>query len=333
MTVTVLRLRPWHIRALIGTFVLGPKSCRSVVGGEGLRALCLRALAYAIPGLIQGKRAYGAWMAGQLVGFLLVECQAKSRRVRVLDLAVVDRSFDRDQGLNNMSCVKAICETLLMRLSDVAARDGFISLFVRVAIDSPFVPIFQGLGFVVAVREDVYVRNPRPMSVPHLVEGLRSREAADSWDVSQLYRAVTPAAVQLADFPDAKLSGGFQGHVFESLLSTRPREFVIGSSEACGVDAWVRVTAANNGRHTISLMIHPRNASSASPLIRYALWRLTQGASIPTEIMVRSHDDVLRRAVEFEGFNLTDTRELMVHQMAVRVHAGSPAQVFDRVTS
>ena len=76
-----------------------------------------------------------------------------------------------------------------------------------------------------------------------------------------------------------------------------------------------------------------RTASSASPLIRYALWRLTQGASIPTEIMVRSHDDVLRRAVEFEGFKLTDTRELMVHQMAVRVHAESPAQVFDRVTS
>ena len=333
MTVTVLRLRPWHIRALIGTFVLGTQSFRSVVGFEGLRTLSLRALAYAIPGLIQGKRAYGAWMAGQLVGFLLVECPAKSRRVRVLDLAVVDRLFNKDQGLNNVSCEKAICETLLTRLSEVAAGDGFISLFVRLAIDSPFVHTFQGLGFVVAVREDVYVRNPRPMGVPHVIEGLRSMEAADAWDVSQLYRAVTPAAVQLADFPDAKLAGGFQDHVFDSWLSRRSREFVIGSSEGRGLDAWVRVTAANHGCHTISLMLHPRNSSSASPLIRFALWRLTQGASIPTRIMVRSHDDVLRRAVEFEGFNLTDTRELMVHQMAVRVHAGSPAQVFDRVTS
>lgn len=333
MTVTVLRMRPWHIRALIGTFVLGTRSCRSVVGVEGLRALSLRALAYAIPGLIQGKRAYGAWMAGQLVGFLLVECPTKSRRVRVLDVAVVDRPFNKDQGTNNVSWERAICETLLTRLSEVAARDGFISLFVRLAIDSPFFDTFQGLGFVVAVREDVYVRHPRPMGVPHVVEGLRAKEAADAWDVSQLYRAVTPASVQLADFPDDKLAGGFQDYVFGSWPSRRPREFVVESSEGSGVDAWVRVTAAHYGCHTIRLMLHPRNSSSASPLIRFALWRLTQCASIPTRIMVRSHDDVLRRAVEFEGFNLTDTRELMVHQMAVRVHAGSPAQAFDRAMS
>ena len=75
-----------------------------------------------------------------------MECPAKSRRVRVLDLAVVDRLFNKDQGINNVSCEKAICETLLTRLSEVAAGDGFISLFVRLAIDSPIVQTFQGLG-------------------------------------------------------------------------------------------------------------------------------------------------------------------------------------------
>lgn len=333
MTVTVLRMRPWHIHALVRTFVLGARSCISVVGFEGLSALALRALLYAIPGLIQGKRAYGAWMEGQLVGFLLVECPAKSRRVRVLGVAMVDKPLNKDQDSNDVSRAKAICETLLKRLSEVAAQDGFISLFVRLPIDSPFFEIFQRRGFVGAVREDVYVRHPRPMGVPQVAEGLRAREAADAWDVSQLYRAVTPAAVQLADFPDDKLAGGFQDHIFGSWLAGRPREFVVESSEGSGIDAWVRITAAHHGCHAISLMLHPRNSSSASSLIRFALWRLAQCASIPTRIMVRSHDDVLLRAVEFEGFNLTDTCELMVHQMAVRVHAGAPAHAFDRVTS
>ena len=335
MTVIVLRMRPWHIWALIRTFMLRTRGSINVVLSDGLIPPVLRALAFAILGLGGSKQAYGAWIGQQLVGFLLVEFPSDRRRVSVLGITAVaaDTSFDDVSGARGVAAVQDIGQALMQRVSNVATREGFLSVFVRLPVDSPFFDAFKRLGFVSAVREDVYTRLPGPMSVPRVIEGLRVREPADAWDISQLYRAITPAPVQLAESPDSECPSSSHGHSFGGWSGRRTGEFVVVSSEVSGIDAWVCVTAVHRGHHTIELMIHPRNSLLASELIRFALWTLMGGAPIPTQVIVRSHEDVLRRAAESEGFVLRTTRELLVHHMAVRIHAGEPAHAFDQVTS
>lgn len=335
MTVTALRMRPWHIWALIRTFMLRNRVSINVVPFDGSITPVLRALAFSIPGLGGGKQAYGAWIGQQLVGFLLVEFPSDRRSVSVLGITAVavDTSFYDAVGAKGAATVQGISEALLQRVSNVAVRDGFLSVCVRLPIDSPFFDAFTRLGFVSAVREDVYIRLPGPMGAPQVIEGLRIREPADTWDVSQLYRVIFPAAVQLAGFPDSECPDGSQGHLFGGWLAGRTEEFVVLSSGASGIDAWVRVSAAHRGQHNVEVMIHPRSALLAGELIRFALWSLTREAPIPTQVIVRSDEDVLRCAAESQGFVLTTTRELLVRQMAVRMHARVLGHAFDRVTS
>lgn len=285
------------------------------------------ALASTIPGLVPDAQGYAAWTGDDLLGFALAELAPDRRRANVSVLTVALAA--EDAGPESVEL--AACAALLERLTVDAAARGYVSVFARLPRDSRFRNVFGRLGFVGAVSEDVYTRRPGPIADPGAISGLRPVEQADAWDISQLYRTITPAALQLAESPGGErpsiprrrlpLLGG--GH--------SPQEFVVDGER--GLDGWLRVHAGTRGRHTAALMVHPRRAALTRSLLRFAVWSLMDAGRLPVRVVVHAHEDALRRAVEAEGFAKTDERELLVKHMSVRIAAEVPAQALDRATS
>jgi len=327
VTPRVSRLRPWHAPALARNFILttGPREHVTPVAGPTPPALM--ALAATLPGLVPDVQGYAAWTGDDLLGFALAELVPDRRRANVSALTIALTA----ENASPESIELAACEALLERLTLDAAGRGYVSVFARLPRDSRFRDVFGRLGFVGAVSEDVYTRRPGPIADPGDIAGLRNVEQADAWDISQLYRTITPAALQLAESP-----GGERPTLSRrrfSLLGGRPgpQEFVVDGER--GLDGWLRVHAGARGRHTAALMVHPRRAALTRQLLRFAVWSLMDTRRLPVRVVVHAHEDALRRAAEAEGFAMTEERELLVKHMTVRIAAEVPAQALDRATS
>ena len=327
MTPGVTRLRPWHAPALARSFILatGPREHVAPVAGPTPPAFM--ALAATLPGLVPDMQGYAAWTGDALVGFALAEFVPDRRRANVSVLTIALSSDDSAPD----SAELAACAALLEHLTAEAGARGYVSVFARLPRDSRFREVFGRLGFIGAVSEDVYTRRPGPIASPESISGLRPAEQADAWDISQLYRTITPAALQLAESP-----GGERPSVPRRRLpllggGRAPQEFVVDGDR--GLDGWLRVHPSTRGRHTAALMIHPRRAALTRPLLGYAIWSLQDARRLPVRVVVHAHEDALRRAVEDEGFTKTEERELLVKHMTVRIAAEVPAQALDRATS
>lgn len=331
MTPRVSRLRPWHAPALARNFILAAAPRENVVPVAGPTPSALTALAGTVPGLIPHVQGYAVWADDDLVGFALAEFVPDRRRANVSVLTVALTADDQPPDAVPDARELAAGAALLERLTVNAAARGYVSVFARLPRDSRFREIFGRLGFVSAVSEDVYTRRPGPIADPGSIAGLRPVEQADAWDISQLYRTITPAALQLAESP-----GGERPTVprrrFSLLGGSRaPQEFVVDGE--FGLDGWLRVHAGSRGRHTAALMVHPRRLALTRQLLRFAVWMLMDMGRLPVRVVVHAHEDALRRAVDDEGFRKTDQRELLVKHMTVRIAAAVPAQALDRATS
>ncbi len=327
MTPSVSRLRPWHAPALARNFILGTGPREHVAPVAGPTPPAFMALAATVPGLVPDVLGYAAWTNDALIGFALAEFVPDRRRANVSVLTI---ALSSDDALPD-SVELAVCAGLLERLTADAAARGYVSVFARIPRDSRFRQVFGQLGFVGAVSEDVYTRRPTPVANPGPVSGLRPVEQADAWDISQLYRTITPAALQLAESP-----GGERPSVPRRRLSIlgggrAPQEYVVDGER--GLDGWLRVHPGSRGRHTAALMVHPRRAALTRPLLGFAIWSLMDTGRLPVRVVVHAHEDALRRAVEDEGFAKTEERELLVKHMTVRIAAEVPAQALDRATS
>ena len=327
MTPRVSRLRPWHAPALARNFILATGPRENVVPVAGPTPPAFMALAGTVPGLVPHVQGYATWAGDDLAGFALAEFVPDRRRANVSVLTIALSADDAGPDAIEL----AACTAMLERLTVDAAARGYVSVFARLPRDSRFREVFGRLGFVGAVSEDVYTRRPGPIADPGSTTGLRPVEQADAWDISQLYRTITPAALQLAESP-----GGERPTVprrkFSLLGGGRaPQEFVVDGE--FGLDGWLRVHAGTRGRHTAALMIHPRRADLTRQLLRFAVWSLMDAGRLPVRVVVHAHEDSLRRAVEAEGFAKTDERELLVKHMTVRIAAEVPAQALDRATS
>lgn len=327
MTPRVSRLRPWHALELARNFILATGPRENVAPVAGPTPPAFMALAATLPGLVRDVQGYAAWTGDDLLGFALAEFVPDRRRANVSVLTI---ALSADGATPDAVEVEA-CAVLLERLTIDAAARGYVSVFARLPRDSRFREVFGRLGFVGAVSEDVYTRRPGPIADPGAISGLRPVEQADAWDISQLYRTITPAALQLAESPGAERPT-LSRRRFSMLGGGRaPQEFVVDGE--LGLDGWLRVHAGTRGRHTAALMVHPRHAALTRPLLRFAVWSLLDARRLPVRVVVHAHEDALRRAVDDEGFAKTDERELLVKHMSVRIAAEVPAQALDRATS
>ncbi len=330
MTVSAERLRLWRSAGLLGTFLLSNAVTRPVVRYDGRMAPILRAATAALPLLHGPYEPFGAWADGRPCGFGLIRHSNVRSRADVASVATAagNAGLEGAPGELELDTTAA----LLHAMADLGAAQGVVSLCAAIADDSPFAAVFEESGFRAAVRECAYTRPPGPATEPAEIAGLRPQQPADAWAICQLYRAITPAAVQQAegltadDWDIARRNPGLFGRGGRS-----PELHVVAGER--GLDAWLELRSDPDGAHCFALMVHPRAADAIGPIVSFALWRLSRRPAALTRVLVRDHEILLAAGLMEVGFEPAGTNCRMVRHLAVRLRAEVPSAAMDRATS
>ena len=302
-----------------------------VLTHHGRHTPALMAAGTALPGVMSDLQAVGAWTGTRLQGFGVLRFTTATRRASVQALTVLgSRTLDPADGLPSGRQI-ATAGAVLDRLAACAGAVGRANLVARVWENSPYTEVFTEHGFTKTSIEYEYERPPGPVGEPPVIERLRPQEILDAWDVLQLYRGTTPAAVQRAV---ARSMEEFE------LLPSRKSRFRLGGGSrverilvdddnglAAGLEIWLDAGDA----HHLVLMVHPRSYHLTEALIRWALWQLRSAPSRPARIRILESQPAVRRALEATGFARTSTDVLMVKDIAQRVATGVHRVALDGV--
>ena len=330
MNVTSSKLGPWHVPTIVGTFVLANLPRVDVVTYQGRHVPALMAAGAALPGVAPDLQAVGAWTGPRLRGFGLVRCAPAARRasVEALTLQAPHGSGTSGDPVGPLQLDTA--EAILQQLAGCAAAQGRPILAARLWEDSPYVPAFTASGFSIAAIEYEYERSPGPVSAAPDIDGLRPQEAPDAWDVMQLYRAITPAAVQRAEartMEEMEQAPPRGSGLWRWLNEVDVERHVVADEH--GLAAWLELHVDAGESHRLTLMLHPRGHHLARALMHWALWRLGAAAPRPARIRVRESHSPVGSALDALGFTRANSHALMVKDVAVRAAAQAPVAVLD----
>ena len=215
-----------------------------------------------------------------------------------------------------------ILSALLEYTLSAASAHGILRIFAKVEDDLPEMELFQKAGFQRYARLLTYVFDPDKASLAGDASppSLLSWHRHHAWGLHQLYRAVTPQRVQMAEMLDnseecAKLHVGSL-RPMPSLLAHGDESFVCDVGVRLG--GWLRVCRGHGSApHQLSLIVHPENAELVGPLLRFGARRLLEGSVRPIYCQVREYESSVIDALRSNGFEHALTRALLVRHIAL----------------
>ena len=250
--------------------------------------------------------------------------QVRERPSRTMwDLAylasMVHRNVSSEEVLN----------ALLEYVLEMAATHSILRVFARVEDEIPELELFVRSGFQRYARELTYVYTADEQAglgpgagqaAANTLSSLRRWNRHHVWGLHQLYRAVTPQRVQMAELLESS-------EEYARLLigSQRPlvAPFARGSENyVCDMGvrlgAWLQVRRGHGvAAHQLSLMVHPEHADLAGPLVQFGMKRLLEGSVRPIYCQVREYESAVIPALRASGFEHSGTRVLLVRHMAL----------------
>jgi hypothetical protein len=209
---------------------------------------------------------------------------------------------------------------LLEYMLEIASSHGILRIFAKVEDEIPEMELFQKTGFQRYARQLTYVFEPGSIQGDFNTPSLRRWNRHYVWGLHQLYRAVTPQRVQMAEMLDsseefAKLYVGSL-HPLPFSLSRGDESFVCDVGVRLG--AWLRICRGHGtAPHQLSLLVHPEHAELAEPLIRFGTQRLLERSARPIYCQVREYDSFVINALRSSGFEHVSTKALLVRHIAM----------------
>ncbi|HLI68280.1 MAG TPA: hypothetical protein VKV19_00860 [Ktedonobacteraceae bacterium] len=252
----------------------------------------------------------------RLLGF----AQVRERPSRIAwDLSYLASMANRDVPGDE------VLSALLEYALGAASTHGILRIFAKVEDNLPEMGLFYKAGFQRYARLLTYVFDPDKASLEmdhdeSYPPSLHRWNRHHVWGLHQIYRAVTPQRVQMAEMLDnseeyAKLHVGS--------LRPLPSSFARGDeSFVCDVGvrlgAWLRIyRGRGSDPHQLSLIVHPEHAELAGPLLRFGARRLLEGSVRPICCQVREYESIVIDALRSSGFEHTLTRALLVRHIAL----------------
>jgi N-acetylglutamate synthase-like GNAT family acetyltransferase len=265
---------------------------------------------------------------GQVLGYVQARCRWRRRdEWTITTLCITDKAPDH------------VWEDLLEAVIMAAAEEGVIRLFVKVPESEPYAEMFRGLGFTRYSSERVWGNLYFGQSSVHSEEPdrnpLRKQSTRDSWDLMQLYKAVTPPAVQRAESLTSR-----QWHVSymprpwflsQGLLENAfiwPDQAESEKSGSTSLGGFVRLLTGARG-HWITLLFRAdqANRSICTRALDYVLWKAARLGTKPVYCAVREYQAEVEPLLEERGFHLLTEQSLLVKYLAVPVKEAQPALV------
>lgn len=231
------------------------------------------------------------------------------------DMSYLASMVQRDPlGFSEEEVLMALLEYTL----EMAATHGILRIFAKVEDEVPELGLFQRSNFQRYARELTYVYQPgesNEQSEPPL-PSLRRWNRHYAWGLHQLYRAVTPQRVQMAELLEnseeyARLHVGPQ-----RLFSKGNENYICDVGVRLG--AWLRLCRGQgNAPHRLFLTVHPEHIELAEPLLRFGIRRLQEHDVRPIYCIVREYDVAVITALRASGFEQTSIKDLLVRHMAL----------------
>lgn len=212
---------------------------------------------------------------------------------------------------------------LLDYMLEMAARHGILRIFAKVVDEIPELDLFLRSGFQRYARELTYVYDPaeHPDGLPPQPEipSLRRWNRHHAWGLHQLYHAVTPQRVQMAELLDnseefAKLHVGALTPL-PAPFARRVENYVCDVGVRLG--AWLRLCQGyGTAPHQLCMMVHPEHSDLAEPLLRFGIGKLQGEAVRPIYCQIREYELNSIAALRDTGFEQGANRALLVRHMA-----------------
>ena len=215
-----------------------------------------------------------------------------------------------------------ILSALLEYALEVAPTHGILRIFAKVEDDLPEMELFQKASFQRYARQLIYVFDPDKASLENdsTLPSLQRWNRHHAWGLHQLYRAITPQRVQMAEMLDsseeyAKLHVGSL-RPLPSPLSRGDESYVCDVGVRLG--AWLRVCRGHGSApHQLSFIVHPEHAELAGPLLRFGARRLLEASVRPIYCQVREYESSVIDALRSSGFEHRLTQALLVRHIAL----------------
>ncbi len=215
-----------------------------------------------------------------------------------------------------------ILAALIEYTLEMAVARGVLRIFAKVEDEKPELGLFQRSGFQRYAREVTYVYEPgSPLPAQEApLPSLRRWSRHHVWGFYQLYRAVTPHKVQMAElFENSEaLARYYVGslHPLPAILSRDDENYICDVGVRIG--AWLRLRRGHGSApHRLCLMVHPEHTELAEPLLRFGIRRLQEHGVHRIYCLVREYDSFVTTALRNSGFEQVGTKDLLVRHMAL----------------
>jgi len=213
-----------------------------------------------------------------------------------------------------------VLAALLEYILEIAASRGILRIFAKVDDEIPELELFQKAGFQRYARQLTYIFEPGSIQGDFNLPSLRRWNRHHVWGLHQLYRAVTPQRVQMAEMLDsseefAKLYVGSL-RPLPALLSRGDENYVADAGVRLG--AWLRICPGHGSApHQLSLIVHPEHAELAEPVLRFGTRRLLERSARPIYCQVREYDSYVVNTLRSSGYEHVSTKALLVRHIAL----------------
>ncbi len=181
-----------------------------------------------------------------------------------------------------------------------AGRRGALTLNAEVEETSPAFVVLQRAGFGIYARQDIWRRDPGPLSTQPS-ELVRSASENDAWGISSLYIGIVPRMVMQVDPPpEAKHSG---------LVYVQGGQILAHFT-------------AQEGKYGVYVqsLLHPElRTDHAENVIAAALGHLPRADRLPLYFCVRRYQSWLGGAFSSLGFERWGSQAVMVKHTASRI--------------
>jgi hypothetical protein len=212
---------------------------------------------------------------------------------------------------------KAVLSALLGALAQCAAERGAIRLHARVERHAPANDAFIRSGFSPYSHESVYVlpqpaANRRPATdIP-----IRPQESKDAWGIQQLYGAVTPHIVQVAEGIDATNWEIPSAAAMRAVRRVGERRWVLDVDGE--IQGYMRTSRMSR---RLQLILHPEAYHFAQQVVSLGISDLAPARAI--RCCLPEYQGELGSYLEEDGFKFVGTQVVLLKQMTVAVRAES----------
>ncbi len=252
----------------------------------------------------------------RILGFAQVRERPSGTMWDLSYLASMAQQKNSPQGISQTDVLFALLEYAL----EMASTHGILRLFAKAEDEIPELELFHRVGFQGYAHELTYaVNTPSSVKSGAPLSSLRRWNRHHVWGLHQLYRAVTPHRVQMAELLEsseefARLNVG-SFHPF-SMVSSREENYVCDLGVRLG--AWLRIRRGQGPHpHQLAMLVHPEHADLAEPLLQFGLSRLSDNSNRPIFCQVREYEPSVIAALRNSGFEHASTKVLLVRHMAL----------------